>query len=101
MVQWMDKVDINLQNIVKEVNTLEEFEKERVVFQVCLNAIQMWYQVLQSCLAVWATGCVAAQKCDSQVAMHSERKPQGLFHDLTLFFRLPVFHVFYANVDTV
>jgi hypothetical protein len=42
----MDKVDINLQNIVKEVNTLEEFEKERVVFQVCLNAIQMWYQVL-------------------------------------------------------
>jgi hypothetical protein len=45
----MDKVDINLQNIVKEVNTLEEFEKERAVFQVCLNAIQiwyMWYQVL-------------------------------------------------------
>jgi nesprin-1 len=37
MVQWMDKVDINLQNIVKEVNTLEEFEKERAVFQVRLN----------------------------------------------------------------
>jgi nesprin-1 len=35
MVQWMDKVDISLQNIMKEVNTLEEFEKERAVFQVC------------------------------------------------------------------
>jgi nesprin-1 len=43
MVQWMDKVDINLQNIVKEVNTLEEFEKERAVFQVCLNAFQICY----------------------------------------------------------
>jgi hypothetical protein len=32
----MDKVDISLQNIMKEVNTLEEFEKERAVFQVCL-----------------------------------------------------------------
>jgi hypothetical protein len=42
MVHWMDKVDINLQNIVKEVNTLEEFEKERTVFQVCLNASQIW-----------------------------------------------------------
>ena len=29
-------VDISLQNIMKEVNTLEEFEKERTVFQVCL-----------------------------------------------------------------
>jgi hypothetical protein len=36
MVQWMDMVDISLQNIMKEVNMLEEFEKERVVFQVCL-----------------------------------------------------------------
>jgi hypothetical protein len=43
MVQWMNKVDINLQNIGKEVNTLEEFEKERAVFQVCLNAFQVWY----------------------------------------------------------
>jgi nesprin-1 len=39
MVQWMDKVDISLLNIMKEVNTLEEFEKERAVFQVCLNCI--------------------------------------------------------------
>jgi hypothetical protein len=37
MVQWMDKVDVSLQNIMKEVNTLEEFEKERAVFQVCVN----------------------------------------------------------------
>jgi len=36
MVQWMDMVDISLQNIMKEVTTLEEFEKERAVFQVCL-----------------------------------------------------------------
>jgi len=33
----MDMVDVSLQNIMKEVNTLEEFEKERAVFQVCLN----------------------------------------------------------------
>jgi hypothetical protein len=33
----MDMVDISLQNIMKEVNTLDEFEKERAVFQVCLH----------------------------------------------------------------
>ncbi|XP_068085330.1 muscle-specific protein 300 kDa [Anabrus simplex] len=33
MVQWMDSVDTSLNNIIKEVNSLEEFEKERAVFQ--------------------------------------------------------------------
>ena len=39
MVQWMDNVDISLQSIVKEVNTLEEFEKERAIFQVSFRFI--------------------------------------------------------------
>lgn len=41
----MDKVDISLQNIMKEVNTLEEFEKERVVFQVCLYLFSWFIKV--------------------------------------------------------
>ncbi|KAJ8895762.1 hypothetical protein PR048_001100 [Dryococelus australis] len=35
MVKWMDSVDESLKRIVTEVNSLEEFEKERTVFQVC------------------------------------------------------------------
>jgi len=34
MVNWMNGVDQSLKNIVNEVNTMEEFEKEKVVFQV-------------------------------------------------------------------
>lgn len=34
MVQWMDKVDQNIKNILKQAETIEEFEKERSIFQV-------------------------------------------------------------------
>lgn len=34
MVGWMNTVDESLKNIMNEVNTMEEFEKERIVFQV-------------------------------------------------------------------
>nr|CAD7429519.1 unnamed protein product [Timema monikensis] len=34
MVKWMDSVDESLKRILTEVNSLEEFEKERAVFQV-------------------------------------------------------------------
>lgn len=37
MVQWMDHVDSILKNILHEVNTLEEFEKEKTVFQVFIE----------------------------------------------------------------
>nr|XP_016945201.1 nesprin-1 isoform X29 [Drosophila suzukii] len=39
MVNWMNGVDQSLKNIVNEVNTMEEFEKEKVVFQkICQDA---------------------------------------------------------------
>lgn len=34
MIGWMNNVDQSLKSIVNEVNTMEEFEKERLVFQV-------------------------------------------------------------------
>lgn len=34
MISWMDTVDRSLRSIVTEVGSMEEFEKERVVFQV-------------------------------------------------------------------
>lgn len=34
MINWMDVVDASLKNIIKEVNSMDEFERERVVFQV-------------------------------------------------------------------
>lgn len=34
IVRWMDSVDDSLKNILKDVNTMEEFEKEKIVFQV-------------------------------------------------------------------
>lgn len=34
VTHWMDDVDKALQNILKDVNTMEEFDKEKVVFQV-------------------------------------------------------------------
>lgn len=34
MVRWMDYVDSNLRTILHEVNTLEEFETEKTIFQV-------------------------------------------------------------------
>ncbi|XP_043257159.1 nesprin-1 isoform X10 [Colletes gigas] len=36
MVRWMDHVDSNLRTILHEVNTLEEFETEKTIFQVQL-----------------------------------------------------------------
>ncbi|XP_008555407.1 muscle-specific protein 300 kDa isoform X6 [Microplitis demolitor] len=39
MVRWMDQVDSTLRTILKEVNSLEEFEKEKSIFQkVCHEA---------------------------------------------------------------
>lgn len=34
MQNWMDVVDDSLKNIIKEVDSMDEFERERVVFQV-------------------------------------------------------------------
>lgn len=34
MVKWMDLVDATLKNIMNDVNSMEEFEKEKAVFQV-------------------------------------------------------------------
>lgn len=34
MVRWMDQVDSTLRTILQEVTSLEEFEKEKTVFQV-------------------------------------------------------------------
>lgn len=131
MVQWMDKVDINLQNIVKEVNTLEEFEKERAVFQVCLNAFQIWCVwfificlVLWSCLAVGATSCLLQHinminkyqyavkekyrhcfmnwpSCNSILHVEVSLVNLGTNKDRNYFCRVPVFQIFYANVYTV
>lgn len=36
MVSWMDTVDDTLKSIINEVNSMEEFERERIVFQVSL-----------------------------------------------------------------
>ncbi|XP_029680499.1 nesprin-1 isoform X2 [Formica exsecta] len=39
MVHWMDHVDSTLRTILREVNTLEEFEKEKTIFQkICCEA---------------------------------------------------------------
>ncbi|XP_032294435.1 muscle-specific protein 300 kDa isoform X26 [Drosophila virilis] len=39
MINWMNSVDQSLKNIVNEVNSMEEFEKEKVVFQkICQDA---------------------------------------------------------------
>lgn len=37
MVHWMDHVDSTLRTILHEVNTLEEFEKEKTIFQVSIG----------------------------------------------------------------
>lgn len=37
MVHWMDHVDNTLRTILREVNTLEEFEKEKTIFQVSVG----------------------------------------------------------------
>lgn len=39
MIGWMNNVDQSLKSIVNEVNTMEEFEKERLVFQVSFYSI--------------------------------------------------------------
>lgn len=41
MNAWMDVVDKSLKSIVQEVNTSEEFEKERLVFQVSFSFFQI------------------------------------------------------------
>jgi hypothetical protein len=79
----MDRVDISLQNIVKEVNTLEEFEKERTVFQVCAVLIwYVWYLVLLGCYRLSHDGwghklLVAAHGCNSQIAVCNGGKNMG------------------------
>lgn len=32
--KWMDNVEVSLSNLMKEMNTMEEFEKEKIIFQV-------------------------------------------------------------------
>lgn len=39
MEKWMDHVDYTMSNIVREVNSSEEFEREKAVFQVRLYLI--------------------------------------------------------------
>lgn len=39
MVKWMDLVDSTLKNIMSDVNSMEEFEKEKAVFQVSCNEL--------------------------------------------------------------
>ncbi|XP_076280585.1 muscle-specific protein 300 kDa [Lasioglossum baleicum] len=39
MVRWMDHVDSNLRTILHEVNTLEEFETEKTIFQIHLVTV--------------------------------------------------------------
>lgn len=34
MTKWMDKVDHNIKNLFKNAKTFEDFEKEKVTFQV-------------------------------------------------------------------
>ncbi|XP_063222936.1 muscle-specific protein 300 kDa isoform X4 [Bacillus rossius redtenbacheri] len=41
MVKWMDSVDESLKRIVTEVNSLEEFEKERTVFQGICREVEV------------------------------------------------------------
>lgn len=43
---WMDHVDETMGNIVKEVNSAEEFEKQKAVFQVCLTFKSFNYQII-------------------------------------------------------
>jgi len=49
MVHWMDHVDSTLRTILHEVNTLEEFEKEKTIFQVSIGQfhIQFLYHVIE------------------------------------------------------
>lgn len=37
MTSWMDAVDASIRNILKELSTAEEFEKEKAIFQVTQN----------------------------------------------------------------
>lgn len=39
MISWMNNVDQSLKSIVTEVGSMEEFEKERIVFQVCKQIV--------------------------------------------------------------
>lgn len=39
MVKWMDEVDNTLKNIFNDVNTMEEFEREKAIFQVSTSTI--------------------------------------------------------------
>jgi hypothetical protein len=44
MVQWMDAVDNSIKNILKELATAEEFEKEKSVFQVRLPNYEILHE---------------------------------------------------------
>lgn len=39
MVKWMDAVDRSLENVLKDLLTIEEFESERAVFQVKMTSV--------------------------------------------------------------
>lgn len=47
MVRWMDHVDSNLRTILHEVNTLEEFETEKTIFQVRNIFIHIFKEYLE------------------------------------------------------
>jgi len=48
MVHWMDHVDSTLRTILHEVNTLEEFEKEKTIFQVSIGQFHIFlYHVIE------------------------------------------------------
>lgn len=42
----MDHVDSTLRTILREVNTLEEFEKEKTIFQVNFSHIKLFRHVI-------------------------------------------------------
>lgn len=46
MIHWMDNVDQSLKSIVHEVDSMEEFEKERLVFQVNIDFLLNIYNKL-------------------------------------------------------
>lgn len=47
MVAWMDTVDVSLKSIINEVNSMDEFEKERIVFQVRVSNLKKKLEYLQ------------------------------------------------------
>lgn len=42
MVQWMDAVDNSIKNLLKDLATAEEFEREKAIFQV-KEILHVWF----------------------------------------------------------